>query len=299
MSIPTESYETIYEKYSAAMQWMSGLGIKLAPGRTSHYDRVIRHWKDAYRTASSEEGKAVFPDFVSSIFEVFDFVSIHKALQQVPRDKLSPITDKLQKAVNGPINAVDETPESTAARNFLFEAIVAARAHHPDAGVEAILDAKSDTGIRIGRKKIWVECKRVTTPEKIESNVRKASGQLEALFEKAVGSGHRGVVALDVSKILNRGDKIYVARNDSELLEGVDRMMSDFISRYSPVWERVYERRHQKVIGTILRFAFIASSETRNILVHTSQWVMNPRLGIASGDLDIQRKLVTRLAQAP
>jgi len=296
MPIPTESYDAVFEQYTAAMRWMTGLGIKLGPGRTSHYERIVQHWKDAYKTASADDGRQIFPDFVSSMFEVFDFVSIHKAFKGVPADQLTSVIAKLQKGVNGPINAADETPDSTAARNFLFEAAVAAKAHRPDRGVIAILDARSDTGISLNGKKIWVECKRVTTVERIESNARKASSQLETVLVGEVGSGHRGIVALDVSKILNRGDKIFVTRNDDELTSSVDRMMDQFIAEHSHIWQRIYERRHKKVIGTIIRFAFMASSEARNLLVHASQWAMNPRLGVATSDDQIQRQLVATLA---
>jgi hypothetical protein len=299
MSIPTETYEAIFEQYSAAMRWMAGLGIKLNPGRTSHYERTIGHWKDAYKTATADEGQHIFPDFVSSMFEVFDFVSIYKAFEGVPAHQLTSVIEKLKKSVNGPINAADETPDSTAARNFLFEAAVAAKAHRPDRGIEAILDARSDTGISLNGKKIWVECKRVTTVDRIESNARKASSQLETILAREVGSGDRGIVALDVSKILNRGDKIFVTRNDDELLASVDRIMDRFIKEHSHVWQRLYERRHKKIIGTIIRFSFMASSEARNLLVHASQWAMNPRLGIATSDEQIQRQLVATLATAP
>lgn len=299
MSIPTETYEAVFEQYSAAMRWMTGLGIKLSPGRTSHYEKVVGHWKDAYKTATADEGRKIFPDFVSSMFEVFDFVSIYKAFEGVPAQQLTSIVQKLQKGVNGPVNAADETPDSTAARNFLFEAAVAAKAHRPDKGIEAILDARSDTGISLNGKKLWVECKRVTTVEKIESNARKASSQLETILAGEVGSGHRGIVALDVSKILNRGDKIFVTRNDNELLASVDRIMDQFIQKRSHIWQRVYERRHKKIVGTIIRFSFMASSEARHLLVHASQWAMNPRLGIATSDEEIQRQLVATLATTP
>lgn len=299
MSIPTESYEAVLEQYSAAMRWMAGLGIKLNPGRTSHYEKIVGHWKDAYKTATADEGRQIFPDFVSSMFEVFDFVSIYKAFKDVPVHQLTSVIEKLQKGVNGPINAADETADSTAARNFLFEAAVAAKAHRPDNGIEAILDAMSDTGISLNGKKIWVECKRVTTIDRIEGNARKASSQLETVLAGEVGSGHRGIVALDVSKILNRGDKIFVTRNDSELLASVDHTMDQFIEEHSRIWQRVYERRHKKVIGTIIRFSFMASSEARNLLVHASQWAMNPRLGVATSDEQIQRQLVATLASTP
>lgn len=278
---------------------MAGLGIKLSPGRTSHYEKIVRHWKDAYKTATADEGRQIFPDFISSMFEVFDFVSIYKAFEGVPAQQLTSVIEKLQKGVNGPINAADETPDSTAARNFLFEAAVAAKAHRPDKGIEAILDARSDTGISLNGKKIWVECKRVTNVDRIESNARKASSQLETILAGEIGSGHRGIVALDVSKILNRGDKIFVTRNDNELLASVDRIMDRFIEEHSHIWQRVYERRHKKIIGTIVRFSFMASSEARNLLVHASQWAMNPRVGAAPSDEQIQRQLVATLATTP
>jgi hypothetical protein len=278
---------------------MTRLGIKVNPGRTSHYEKIVGRWKDAYKTATADERRQIFPDFVSSMFEVFDFVSIYKAFKDVPAHQLTAVIEKLQKGVNGPINAADETADSTAARNFLFEAAVAAKAHRPDKGIEAILDARSDTGISLNGKKIWVECKRVTTIARVESNARKASSQLETVLREQVGSGHRGIVALDVSKILNRGDKIFVTRNDNELSVSVDRTMDQFIEEHSPIWQRVYQRRHKKIIGTIIRFSFMASSEARNLLVHASQWAMNPHLRVAASDEQIQRQLVATLASTP
>lgn len=295
MTIPTETYEVVFDQFSAAMRWMAGLGIKLHPGRTSHYERIIGYWKYAYKTATVDEGRQKFPDFVSSMFEVFDFVSIYRAFKDIPPTQLTSLIGKLQKGVNGPINAADETQDSTTARNFLFEAVVAAKVHRPDKGIEAIFDARSDAGISLNGKKLWIECKRVTTVERIKSNTRKASSQLETILAGGMGSGHRGIVALDVSKILNSGDKILVARSDKELLASVDRLMDKFIEEHSHIWQRVYEGRQKKIIGTIVRFSFMASSEGRNLLVHTSQWAVNPRLGIATSDEQIQRQLVTLL----
>lgn len=274
---------------------MKNIGVKIGPGRTSHYEKIVGYWKDAYKTASAEEGKKIFPDFVSSMFEIYDFVSVYSALKEVPNNQLKSIAEKLQKAVNGPVNAAEETSDSTTARNFLFEATVAAKAYHPDKGVATILDAKSDTGISIDGKKIWVECKRITTINKIESNARKASSQLEDILKKQVGSGHRGIVAFDISKILNSGDKIYVSENDSALMNSVDRMMDQFMKEFSHIWQKVYTRRNRKIIGTIVRFAFMSSSEARNILVHTQQWALNPRLGVSASDDEIQRRLVSSL----
>ena len=184
MKIPTESYQTIYNQYSEAIAWMNTIGVNLGKGRTTHYDKVLGYWKDKYDSASAEEAKTKLPDFVSSIFEIHEFIAVHESLMSIHPKKLSSIANKLQKAVNGPIKSSDESAKSTSARNFLFEAIVAAKAHNPTKGVSTILDARSDTGVYFQDKKIWVECKRVTSLEGIEKNVRKACNQLKRVFEK-------------------------------------------------------------------------------------------------------------------
>lgn len=275
------------------------LGVKLGPGRTSHYERIIRYWKDSYKTAFADEAEEIFPNFVSSMFEIHDFVKIYEAFKEEEPSELKGIIKKLQKGVNGPINAHEETPESTSARNFIFEAAVAARLHRPNRGTYTLLNATSDTGVRIEDRKIWIECKRVTTPEKIEANVRKASRQLETVFRRQLGSGHTGLVALDVSKILNSGDKIYVRENDSQLMQSLDDLIRELIDHFSPIWERIYTRRDKKIIGTILTFQFMSTSEERNLLVYASQWGLNPRAGIAEVDKRLERKLVSMLENPP
>jgi len=295
MKIATDSYEIIYTRYSEAIDWMSGLGVKLDSGRTAHYERVIRHWKIAYQTASPDEVNEVFVDFVSSLFEVQDLINIYCAFKDVPREQLSGIVKKLKKAVNGPIIASEETSKSTTARNYLFEAVVAARLHQPDKNMLTILNAISDTGVKFNNRKIWVECKRVTNIDKIEANTRKASSQLERVLKKQIGSGHRGIVALDVSKIFHSGDQILVKKNDAELVATIDALMNRFISTHSDLWESVYARRSRKIIGTIIHFSFMCSSEERNLLVHTSQWAMNPRRSISRTDGQLQRDLVAAI----
>lgn len=295
MTIPATSYEDVYEKYLDALKWMRDIGVTIGPGRTSHYEKIVKYCKDTYRTASDEEVKEILPDFVSSMFEIHDFIDIYESFKDISPENLTAIIEKLQKAVNGPINAPEESSSSTTARNYLFEALMAAKAHRPDKGVEAMLDAESDTGIKINNKKIWVECKRITTLSKVEANSGKASKQLETILKKQIGSGHRGIVALDVSKILNPEGKIFVSNNDSELLDSIDSIMDSFIKEYSNIWQRVYTRRNKKIIGTIIRFAFMSTSEARNLLIHASQWGINPRLEISRSDEDIQRLLAASL----
>ncbi|MDO9268729.1 MAG: hypothetical protein Q7T96_06410 [Methylobacter sp.] len=295
MEIPVASTESIAERYRAAIQWMEQLGVKITTGRTSHYKRTIDYWNHGCPNASDVEKKDKFPEFINAIFEIDDFIDIYEAFRLEPVCRLEAIVHKLQKGVDGPINSVNESPKSTAARNFMFEALMAARSHRPRSGVNAILDAVSDTGIEINNKKVWVECKRITSIEGIEKNTGKASKQLETLLKKRIGSSHRGIVAIDITKILSPGDEIFVQENDTQLMNSADRIMERFIENHSSIWQRVYARRHKKVIGTIVRFSFMASSEARNLRVHATQWAVNPRYGISGSDDALLRSVVSAI----
>jgi hypothetical protein len=52
---------------------------------------------------------------------------------------------------------------------------------------------------------------------------------------------------------------------------------------------------HQGLVRTFLRFSFMATSEARNILVHASQWSINPRFGASFADEEIQRRMVATM----
>jgi len=125
--------------------------------------------------------------------------------------------------------------------------------------------------------------------------VKDASSQFENMIRKKIGSGHKGIVALDVSKFFNPGDKIYKSKNDLELVFSINQMMDKFIEENSNIWERVYSRRCRSIIGTIVRFSFMSVAEERNLLVTTSQWGLNPRQSVSDADERVLTNLVTKL----
>lgn len=295
MRIASESYETKYQNYIAAIAWMESLGLDVNRGRLPHYKRIISYWKDAYKIATVEEAQKAFPDFVNAMSEIEDFIAVFRAFGNEPKNSLSLVRYKLEKSISGPADLIKESRKSNFARNFLFEAVTAAKAHHPDRGVAAILSADSDTGIAIDNKKIWVECKRLSSVKKIEANVKDASRQLEKIIRKKIGSGHKGIIALDVSKLFNPGNKIYPRKNDVELVSSINQMMDRFIEENSNDWEKVYSRRCRSIIGTIVRFSFMSVSEGRNLLVTTSQWGLSPRQGVSDADERVLTNLVAKL----
>lgn len=295
MIIPTTTYKDIADQYSKAIAWMESLGINVDKNRVSHYKNTIEYCASSYKTATTEEMDEILPDFISSVIEIHNFIEIFSAFKDIPINQLTKIIKKLQISVNGPLNSVSEQANTSTARNYLFEAYVAARCHRPQRGVSCILDASSDTGIKIEDKKIWIECKRITSHNKLEKNISVATKQLESVISKQVGSGHRGVVALDISKILTTGNEILVSENDDSLIKNIDAIMDDYIKKNQHVWESIYERRSRKVLGLLVSFSFMSSSKDRNLLVHTTQWGLSPKSNISAMDESALRKLVLNL----
>ncbi|MBI1891718.1 MAG: hypothetical protein HYS18_13790 [Burkholderiales bacterium] len=292
MAIQKHSYDGILESYEATLRWLDTLGVKIEPGRTKHYREVLEYWTENYRSATKWDAQKIFPDFVSAIFEVMAFIEIYESFKDVPIKDLAGITTKLNKGVSGPLNSADENANTSNARNFIFEALVAAKCHRPLKNVFAILDAESDTGFTLQDKKIWVECKRVTSPKKLEANIRKACNQLEIVLARNFGSDDRGMVAIDVSKLINPKDELYVQITDHELIRSIGIMMDNFIRDNFRVWEKVYSTKSKKILGLILRFSFMATSEKSNLIVHVAEWAVNPRLGLADSEQTFLQRLV-------
>jgi hypothetical protein len=284
MKIETESYLSIKDEYRSALSWMQSLGVNFTSGRTKNYERAIECWIANNQTASAQLVENEFPDFVSSIFEIKHFIDIYRALRAIQISELTSIAEKLQKGVNGPINSADETSRSTTARNFIFEAIVAARFHRPINGISTIFNSASDTAINIDGSRVYIECKRITSLEKLESNVKKACDQLKLSIASDISSKARGIVALDFTKIINAGDKLLVKNNDEELASEIDLIADEIIIQFSGGWQKIYKSKGKKIIGTLVFFNTMAVSEERKLLVKAGQWVVNPQFNI--GKLD-------------
>lgn len=293
--ITSVSYDIILIEYRLALKWMKTIGVKIDKGRTLHYERVIRFWTEAYQTASFDECKKDFPQFVSSILEIHDFLYIYKVFRCKNALELEGLVITLNKAVNGPIYLGDESPDSTKARNFLFEALVAARLNAPTHGSTVNFNAESDVEIVFNENKISIECKRITSKKQINKNIKIASKQLEKSLKKSRDSDHKGIIALDVSKLINSVDQVYVSIDDDHLLGLIEKLINKIIHHFAPIWQDIYKRRDRRIIGTLIRFSFMSITEKRGLLVHTTQWGLNPRDSTSIKNHEIQKKLVSCL----
>ncbi|WP_434050465.1 hypothetical protein [Marinobacter salarius] len=152
-----------------------------------------------------------------------------------------------------------------------------------------------DTGFKVGDKKVWVECKRITSFKKLEANVRDASEQLERAFKRNPGSAHKGLVAIDISKLANDGSKILVKPDENSLRADMGRYVEHFIEQQRQQWEKVYRKRDKRIMGTLVRLSTMASVEERNLPTVATEWVVNPRDHLPEADQNFLQQLASAL----
>jgi len=202
MNIVSAKFETINEQYKEAISWLEKIGIKVGKNRINSYSKYLDNLIYQFKNGNNDTLNKLFPESVNTFYEVNAITSIYNALREINNKDIEGIKSKLQKAVCGPEIETDETDKNNTARNYLFEVLVSSKMHNPSKGVFVDFLSKTDCAVSFLHKSYLIECKRIQSKEQISKNVRKAGNQLEKALKNKIGSNNRGIIALDVSKII-------------------------------------------------------------------------------------------------
>ena len=284
MKISSDSYDTLIEQYTNAYNWIKSMELNTQGGRLESYLKIIELLVKTYKTASEEELKKIYPDTVNAVYEIMAIINIHCALCDVPIKDISEIKSKIKQSIVGPCHVTRETNKSNSARNYFFELLVMARLHNPKKNLHVDFMSKTDTGVKFIEKKYLIECKRPQSEKKLEANIRDASKQLDKALKGKIGSNHRGLISIDISKIFNPEFKLLVKENDITLQNHISLIMDSFIKDYSHIWQNILETKNKKIVGVLIRVSFMGVSEERNLLSSCVQWGLNPKNGIPESD---------------
>ena len=284
MKINSQPYGSIQVKYEEAINWLTSLGVKVHKGRLTEYKKQLDYLANNYKNLHQSDSAKLFPATVNVMYEVDAIVIIYEALKLIPSNELSYIKSKLQKAVNGPLHVLDENKNGNEARNYLFEVLVSARMHLPKKGLSVDLQNISDSAVNFKNKRLLIECKRIKSDKKIEANVRDAAKQLSKGFKEISGTNIRGLVAIDLSVVVNPNADLLVKENDTALRAGSIKLMDDLISRYNHIWQKVLNNKSKKILGILLRTSLMGVSEERNLMVNCNEWAVIPKNGISENE---------------
>lgn len=80
------------------------------------------------------------------------------------------------------------------------------------AGIALDFRLKTDVAAYFDNRSLLFECKRPQSVGSLENNVKDAFHQLEAKYRSPQRLRHRGIIAIDISKLINPEFMLYSAR---------------------------------------------------------------------------------------
>ena len=183
---------------------------------------------------------------VHSIAEAIQIADIHSILKVHHSDQFR---KTLKQAIYG-ISFRDKDPGKDGSRNFAFELSVAA--NYALSGLD--VDLSTTTDVVVVSPSILVECKRVSSFNKIRARIDEAIDQIK----KPSGVNPRvGVIHIDVTQIVNDGHVVFVINetgfpfsitppsSDTEVIEDQRRAAHRRNVESAPAWRK--SGKHQSV----------------------------------------------------
>lgn len=294
MTVRRISASTIAADFSAALYWMAGLGINCETGRLRKYSESIARWSSMQANDDDFVRHTLSTGDRSAILEAAQFTDVYLAFKSTPAQDLKAIIGKLKKAVSGPPDAQNESENSSTARNFLFEAVLAAKTHCPNQGVHVTFDSPGDSGLVFHSRRIAIECKRLRSLNKLDTRVRDACNQLSKAINGGPPHFDYGMVAVELSRILAMNQSL---RSEESVAKHSAAALDEFIATHSNTWQKVYREKDSRILGTIFRVSCFIQSETDGLWILATEWALNPRNHSGCNKTRIMKRLAMALDQ--
>jgi hypothetical protein len=187
---------------------------------------------------SELERKIPFPTFLNDFHESNELL---EACAEFPDLSVPGLRDRLKRVLSGTGALKQETPETGAPRNFLFELVMASTLKR--AGYHVHLDRIEDVYFEISGVPCFMECKRVHSQRKLGERIGLAAEQIRMRCDSSPDSRARGIVAVDISKLLNPGTHLFDAATRDALSLEAERLLESYRVLHRRTLEAVHERR--------------------------------------------------------
>jgi len=292
-SFQSTPYEDFSGNLNKATEWVQSLGLQYEKTRIGEYKRAIDRLLEIYKSEDNETIQKEFVSIVNAVYEANELIAIYLSLAGKFDEKLR---SHITTYAKGPSNYTHElvSASSNLGRNIAFELLVMSKLAF--AGIEIDFDIKADVAGIFDNRSILIECKRPQSTEKLEANIKDAFKQLERKYRSPVRMRHRGIIAIDISKLINPKFMLYVQANESLLEAGISRLVDDFISNNERLWQT---GRNRKTIAVILRLSLMGINEGKGrMLTYCQQYGLTPLNHTGVRNIETARALTEVLADA-
>ena len=260
--------------YEAAISWLASVGFPVERGRLAEYRQIVSRLAEDFPTqgwgdlTDAARQKAV----CTALLEVRELISIYRGLSRLADPAA---TRDVSLYLKGPFSATEELPRSSSnrARNVGFELYLNALFAH--AGFKPSYGTRADLSFALRGKVFFVEAKRPTNAKAAEDLVHEANKQLTTRLKDIHSHSAKGLIALDLSKVINPQSKVMPVFSEDHLhrlMYNEDRRQ---IEALSEVWHR---KRHKRTIGVLLHYRLLTNFVASGSL-NTLKWLGSVSFG--------------------
>ena len=207
-------YADVLQDLTGFDDWLRRLGVPVRQtDRAHHAIRVLEKAERAFRDGTDRAAGVSKSEYLFALTEALELHDVYLAFREHSPHELC---ERLTRALSGPALPESETPRSCDGRNVMFELALGAEWALCGANVELL---EPDLLLRMSQRHYLIACKRPASEHGIRAAVRSAAGQLRSTLAR-VPNNDFGVIAICVSRLLNRGDAYFSGRYEqlSDLL---------------------------------------------------------------------------------
>ncbi|RXT62602.1 hypothetical protein [Pseudomonas syringae] len=266
--VTPHTMQELASDFDAAVEWVGAIGFPIQRGRILEYQRILSGLADRFEIDGwgNLEDQAYVKQLCTVLIELRELVSIYRGLS-VDSDP-DGLRD-MRLYVKGPFSPVDESQQNSSnrARNIGFEFYLTALCAY--ANLKPIYGTQADLCFNHDGHTYFVEAKRPLYSHSVHAAIKDANKQLSRRIE-GVGDGvARGLIALDLSKVINPNDRVMQVFGVDHLDALMNGEAAIQIETLKNEW---HANRHAKTVGVLLCFKLLTQFQPTGDF-NTLRWI--------------------------
>lgn len=256
----TETIDNLKESIS----WLNkNINTNISSNRISDYERYLSN----IESISTENEKEKYR---KTMQEIHSFLKIYNSLKDIDNKS---IYKKIQTIVSGPINTdsrSNKKPDHS--RNYLYELTIASRLI--ESGLNIDVSGDCDIVSYAFGKKVFIECKRITSEKQIMKRAKRAAEQVEERAgPKKPNDKKAQYIFLDLSVILSQNQERKTFKSEKEI-EIYSKYLLDSILNKKK--KQIIERVRDQVSGIVItgNILGVLKSDNEKDIIHESNIII-------------------------
>lgn len=223
------------------------LKSKDLPAHISRYSKYKRYIDDFYAVEDRDNpSEEKFKKLNWAFHELFEIVQIYKCFSDQNSNNFN---ERLEKVVSGQDMMPDTlTAKNDNSRDFLYELLIASEFYKR--GFNICFNNDADIVAIRGLDVIMAECKRLSSNNSLERNIKKAGEQLNRRERKDT----IGLIFIDITSCILDKIPIFEYHSDAEIISRVRTAMDYYQKENQKVLEHLSSKYLESAFGICLTF---------------------------------------------